>query len=53
MKEKQIEVLLIKFGVLGTKINKKRGKIKKVIDIKPKISWSCASHRDKGTPIRS
>jgi hypothetical protein len=52
MKEKQIEVLLIKFGVSGTKINKKRGK-KKVIDIKPKISWSCAPHRDKGTPIRS
>jgi hypothetical protein len=28
MKEKQIEVLLIKFGVSGTKINKKRGKKK-------------------------
>jgi hypothetical protein len=29
MKEKQIEVLLIKFEVSGTKINKKRGKKKK------------------------
>jgi hypothetical protein len=26
MKEKQIEVLLVKFGVSGTKINKRKGK---------------------------